>query len=250
MSRGDRIAGTRRSLVESVTSGSGESPPSKRVSLDVADGEFVTLLGPSGCGKTTLLRIIAGFHPADARAASCSRARTSRRCRRTSGRSTWSSSGRPSSRTSTSPTTSPSACASPALSKAEIEPARGRGAGARAPGRVTSIARSHELSGGQMQRVALARALVNRPRVLLLDEPLSALDLKIRLEMEVRAAPAAPRDRRARSSTSRTTSARRSRSPTGSSSSTRAASSRSAHPTRSIASRRRRSRPGSSETRT
>ncbi len=152
------------------------------VNLDVADGEFVTLLGPSGCGKTTLLRIVAGFErPSEGRVLLGGDDVTAAPPHR-----------RPVNMVFQRPALFPhldvasNVAFGPridGLSKTEI---------ARVVGDALALVqldgfqhrRSHELSGGQMQRVALARAIVNRPQVLLLDEPLSALDLKIRLEME------------------------------------------------------------------
>ena len=152
------------------------------VDLDVADGEFVTLLGPSGCGKTTLLRIVAGFE------------RPSRGRVLLGGEdvTTIPPHKRPANMVFQRPTLFPhlDVAANVAfgpriegLSRAQIAE---RVDHALALVRLEGFQhrRSHELSGGQMQRVALARAIVNRPQVLLLDEPLSALDLKIRLEME------------------------------------------------------------------
>lgn len=154
------------------------------VSLDIGDQEFITLLGPSGCGKTTLLRAVAGF------------------IRPQSGTITMDAvdiTRQPAHQRSINmvfqrPTLFPHLnvtgniafglkLESPRLSKREIaERVNEALLLVRLEGYENR--RAHELSGGQMQRVALARALVKRPSVLLLDEPLSALDLKIRLEME------------------------------------------------------------------
>ena len=152
------------------------------VSLEIEDGELVTLLGPSGCGKTTLLRILAGFvRPSEGRVVLQGRDVTHVPPHRRPVNMVFQRSA-----------------LFPHLDVRENVAFGLRVAGLRGgevDTRVTEALRlvrldgfeqrrAHELSGGQMQRVALARALVNRPRVLLLDEPLSALDLKIRLEME------------------------------------------------------------------
>ena len=154
----------------------------KNVSLEIASGEFLTLLGESGSGKTTLLRLIAGFE------------------RATSGE-IWMGGQR----LDTLPpykrrvnTVFQHYALFPHLS-VEENVAYGlrvtRTAPTEIPSRVRDAlrmvqmeeyapARPSKLSGGQQQRVALARALVNRPQLLLLDEPLSALDANLRKQMQ------------------------------------------------------------------
>jgi putative spermidine/putrescine transport system ATP-binding protein len=152
------------------------------VSLDIAHGEFFTLLGPSGSGKTTTLRLIAGFELPDSGSVELG--------------------GKPVERLPPYSRDVNTVFQDYALfphmtvgdnvayglrvrkvDKAErrrrageaLELVRLSGLGGRKPA---------QLSGGQRQRVALARAIVNHPRVLLLDEPLGALDLKLRQEMQ------------------------------------------------------------------
>ena len=154
-----------------------------RISLEVGHGEFFTMLGPSGSGKTTTLRLIAGFELPDHGRVELGGEDVARRP--------------PFERDVN--TVFQDYALFPHMSvldnvayglkirrvgKAErrtrageaLEMVRLPGVGARKPA---------QLSGGQRQRVALARAIVNRPRVLLLDEPLGALDLKLREEMQV-----------------------------------------------------------------
>ena len=155
----------------------------KDVSLRIQDGEFFALLGPSGCGKTTTLRMIAGFElPTEGEVYIH---------------------GRPMGKTPPFQRPVNTVFQSYALfphmtigenvafglqmkkvPKTEIT-ARVREALAmvRLPG--YEQRKPRQLSGGQQQRVALARALINRPEVLLLDEPLGALDLKLRKEMQL-----------------------------------------------------------------
>jgi ABC-type Fe3+/spermidine/putrescine transport system ATPase subunit len=172
-----------RVRAEDVTHRFGEVTAIDDVALDIAPGELLTLLGPSGCGKTTLLRIIAGFErPSEGRVLIDGEDVTSLPAHK-----------RPTNLVFQRPTLFPHldvfGNVAFGLSVARVDKAEQRRGVADALALVRlegyEKRRSHELSGGQMQRVSLARALVNQPAVLLLDEPLSALDLKIRLEMEV-----------------------------------------------------------------
>lgn len=153
------------------------------ISLTVGSGEFVTILGPSGCGKTTLLRIIAGLELADAGQVLLS------------GRDI---SGLPANRRPVN-TVFQSYALFPHLNvhdniafglrarKFPEEETERRVAEAVAMLHLEAFPRRHphQLSGGERQRVALARALVNQPDVLLLDEPMSSLDAKLRAEVQL-----------------------------------------------------------------
>jgi putrescine transport system ATP-binding protein len=150
----------------------------ERLSLDIHEGEFFALLGPSGCGKTTLLRMLAGFETPD-------EGRILLDGKDISGVPPY---RRPVNMMFQSYALFPHlnvehniafGLKQESLPKAEIA-ARVKEALALVKLDGLQHRKPHQLSGGQRQRVALARCLVKRPRVLLLDEPLAALDRRLR----------------------------------------------------------------------
>lgn len=151
------------------------------VDLDIAPGEFVSLLGPSGCGKTTLLRVLAGLESAEEGTVLLGGGDVSRvpTNRRDIGMVFQSYSLFPHLRVLDN-----TAFGLRRRGVGTTEAAR-RALDALALVGLADLADRfpHQLSGGQQQRVALARALVTEPRVLLLDEPLSALDAKVRVQL-------------------------------------------------------------------
>ena len=169
--------------LRSVTKRYGDVVAVEALDLDVRHGEFLSLLGPSGCGKTTTLRLIAGFERPDA------------------GRVVIGGEDV----TSLAPYRRPvntvfqSYALFPHLSVLDNVAyglkQRGYARGDRRRRAIEMLELVHlvgverrrprELSGGQQQRVALARALVMSPKVLLLDEPLGALDLKVRKRLQI-----------------------------------------------------------------
>src|SRR5262245_143280 len=153
------------------------------VDLDVAEGEFFTMLGPSGSGKTTLLRLIAGFERPDAGTVELAGVDVTREP--------------PYARNVNTvfqdyalfPHMNVLENVEYGLRVAQVPKAerRRRAEAALDMVRLAGLGgrKPVQLSGGQRQRVALARAIVNEPEVLLLDEPLGALDLKLRQEMQI-----------------------------------------------------------------
>ncbi|BAZ04265.1 ABC transporter ATP-binding protein [Calothrix sp. NIES-3974] len=160
-----------------------KEPAVHGIDLEVRQGEFFSILGPSGCGKTTTLRLIGGFETADAgKVVICGETMTNTPPYRRPVNTVFQSYALFKHlnvgeniafglRLQKLPKVEIEKRVKEVLAKVKLEGLRSRF--------------PHQLSGGQQQRVALARALVNQPTVMLLDEPLGALDLKLRKEMQL-----------------------------------------------------------------
>jgi len=169
--------------IQGVTRRFGDFTAVDDVSLAIEPGEFFTLLGPSGCGKTTLLRMIAGFDLPDAgRILLSGDDLAGRPPEQRPVRTVFQSYALFPHMTVEGNVAFPlqmarvPAAERKARIEAALEDVRLPGFNQRFP---------HELSGGQKQRVAIARALVTHPTMLLLDEPLAALDAKLREELQI-----------------------------------------------------------------
>jgi putative spermidine/putrescine transport system ATP-binding protein len=168
-------------LIQNLTRVFGVTRALDGLSIEIAPGELVALLGPSGCGKTTALRIVAGFESADSGSVlvdgkDISRVPASKR-----------DMGMVFQSYSLFPNMNALDNVGFGLRMRKLAASQRRKRATELLDLVGLVGQArqypHQLSGGQQQRVALARALAIEPRVLLLDEPLSALDAKVRLQL-------------------------------------------------------------------
>jgi spermidine/putrescine transport system ATP-binding protein len=169
--------------LERVTKRFGDFTAVRDMELDIPRGQFFTMLGPSGCGKTTTLRMVAGFEdPSEGRVLLDGDDVTDLPAFRRPTNTVFQS-------YALFPHRSVEQNVAFGLQRQKVEKSEVKRRVAEELERVGLTAEAKrkpaQLSGGQQQRVALARALVNRPAVLLLDEPLGALDLKLRKQLQV-----------------------------------------------------------------